>query len=114
MTKDSDALVACPFCGKGLFMRKGRNPYGRCETDDCWLSDRKIMIPLDDPHQVEQFARRPIEERQAAEIDRLRRAGSLILPYLEWTISSESPGHHPTLPSAVAEFRQTLKETSHD
>jgi len=31
-----------------------------------------------------------------------------ILPYLEWTIGKESPGYHPTMPSAVADFRATL------
>ena len=31
-----------------------------------------------------------------------------ILPYLKWTISDESCGHHPTMPSAVAAFEATL------
>lgn len=34
-----------------------------------------------------------------------------IRPYLVWTIGNESPGHHPTMPSAVAEFLHTLKNS---
>lgn len=41
---------------------------------------------------------------QQAEIQRLRKAARNILPYLKWTISAESPGHHPTMPSAVRDF----------
>ena len=43
-----------------------------------------------------------------AEIERLRTAMRHILPYLNWTIGEESPGHHPTMPSAVAAFRAAL------
>jgi len=39
-----------------------------------------------------------------AEVERLRKACRDITPYLNWTISDESPGHHPTMPSAVAAF----------
>lgn len=38
----------------------------------------------------------------------MREACMRILPYLRWTISDESPGHHPTMPSAVAEFEAAL------
>jgi hypothetical protein len=31
-----------------------------------------------------------------------------IVPYLDWTIGNESPGHHPTMPSAVAAFKAAL------
>lgn len=31
-----------------------------------------------------------------------------ILPYLRWTIGPESPGHHPTMPSAVAAFQKAF------
>ncbi len=47
-----------------------------------------------------------------AEIARLTKAMRYILPYLKWTISDESPGHHPTLPSAVDAFRAALKGPS--
>lgn len=45
-----------------------------------------------------------LEAREAELVKGMR----YILPYLEWTIGRESPGHHPTMPSAVAEFRATL------
>ena len=42
----------------------------------------------------------------AQEYKALVEAGRNILPYLEWTIGHESPGYHPTMPSAVAAFRE--------
>jgi hypothetical protein len=35
---------------------------------------------------------------------RLREAADYIAPYLIWTVGDESPGHHPTMPSAVSAF----------
>ena len=58
-------------------------------------------------------ARDNLIETQAREIERLREAGQSILPYLVWAIGPESPGYHPTMPSAVKEFRAALGE-SHD
>lgn len=49
-----------------------------------------------------------------AEVVRLREAGRNIAPYLKWTISDESPGHHPTMPSAVAAFLAALAESRAD
>lgn len=43
-----------------------------------------------------------------AQIDHLRQACTRILPYLRWTVGDESPGHHPTMPSAVAAFQAAL------
>jgi hypothetical protein len=31
-----------------------------------------------------------------------------IKPYLNWTVSDESPGYHPTMPSAVGRFNAAL------
>lgn len=42
--------------------------------------------------------------RWQEEIERLRKAADYISPYLRYTIGEESPGHHPTMPSAVAAF----------
>ena len=42
----------------------------------------------------------------------LREAVSTILPYLRWTISDESPGHHPTMPSAVAVVEAAARSLS--
>jgi len=35
-----------------------------------------------------------------------------IRPYLNWTIGAESPGYHPTMPSAVAAFTTALDALS--
>lgn len=42
------------------------------------------------------------------EVARLRNAALHISPYLRWTISNESPGYHPTMPSAVAAFQSAF------
>jgi hypothetical protein len=43
-------------------------------------------------------------QRWQAENERLRKAADYISPYLRYTVGDESPGHHPTMPSAVAAF----------
>lgn len=48
-----------------------------------------------------------LSERDAR-IAELVKAMRHIKPYLEWTVSDESPGHHPTMPSAVGAFLDTL------
>lgn len=45
-------LKACPFCTKPLTIRGGRNPYGRCDTDGCWMNARMIVVVMHDPAQV--------------------------------------------------------------
>jgi hypothetical protein len=45
-----------------------------------------------------------VEELQKA-LENQQQAARYILPYLRWTISDESPGYHPTMPSAVAAFQ---------
>jgi hypothetical protein len=42
------------------------------------------------------------------EIEALRKAAAHILPYLRFTIGPESPGHHPTMPSAVTAFEEAF------
>ena len=37
-------------------------------------------------------------------VARLVEAAKALRPYLRWTIGPESPGHHPTMPSAVDAF----------
>lgn len=49
-------------------------------------------------------------ERLRAENERLATAMRNIKPYLEWTIGPESPGYHPTMPSAVASFLDALQD----
>ncbi len=43
-----------------------------------------------------------------ARVAELERAARDIMPYLEFTISDESLGHHPTMPSAVAAFQSAF------
>jgi hypothetical protein len=52
-TNVSDELKPCPFCGEPLTVGGGCNPYGRCDTENCWMSARRIALPIDDPRQVE-------------------------------------------------------------
>jgi len=42
--------------------------------------------------------------------EELIKASKRLLPYLNWTISEESPGYHPTLPSAVAAFKEAIEK----
>jgi hypothetical protein len=46
--------------------------------------------------------------RWQEEIERLRKAADYISPYLRFTIGEESPGYHPTMPSAVAAFHHAF------
>ena len=38
-------------------------------------------------------------------LERAELAARNLMPYLEWQLSAESPGHHPTFGSAVAYFK---------
>jgi hypothetical protein len=49
-------------------------------------------------------------EADNARIASLEKAGRNILPYLRWTIGPESPGYHPTMPSAVEAFARALTQ----
>lgn len=52
---------SCPFCGNGLTYSSGRmNKVGYCDTEDCWLHERKVTVPLDDPRQVAAFNTRAL------------------------------------------------------
>jgi hypothetical protein len=56
------------------------------------------------------IARAILAERKTLqdEIERLRKAADYISPYLRYTIGDESPGYHPTMPSAVAAFHHAF------
>lgn len=64
------------------------------------------------PRRHERLAADALEEL-SAEVEMLRDAARNIEPYLMWAISPESPGHHPTMRSAVHEFCAAL-EKRHD
>jgi len=53
-------------------------------------------------------------EQLEAENARLREAMRGIYPYLEWTISDESPAQHPTMPSAVAAFKEVMGPSDYE
>lgn len=55
-------LKPCPFCGSALTTREGFNPNARCETAGCYMQSRALIVPLDDPRQVEQWNRRAHSE----------------------------------------------------
>lgn len=42
--------------------------------------------------------------------DPVREAAQNLMPYLKWTIGPESPGHHPTMPSAVDALARALAQ----
>ena len=61
------------------------------------------------------IARLTAERDEArAECERLREAGRNIMPYLQWTVGPESPGCHPTMPSAVDDFAAALTQEATD
>jgi hypothetical protein len=49
---DPGKLADCPFCGAPLTLGGGVNPWGRCDTPECWMNERKLVIPLDEPTQI--------------------------------------------------------------
>lgn len=48
---------------------------------------------------------------EAEKLELLQEACLRIIPYLDWTIGPESSSHHPTMPSAVFDFKHSV-ETS--
>lgn len=51
-------LKPCPFCAQPLSVSTGFNPIAQCETEGCWLRERKIGIAVEDPTQVAAWNRR--------------------------------------------------------
>jgi hypothetical protein len=72
--QEVEELKPCPFCGVPLTIRHWS---GRCNTDGCWMSERRTAVPLDDPKQVAAWNTRtppPPKERGEGRWDRLERA----------------------------------------
>lgn len=72
---DEHGICVCPFCDKPLTYSTGRfNKVGRCETEDCWLCERKAAIPVDEPRQIAQFNNRAAILAMAEREKRMREA----------------------------------------
>lgn len=87
-------LKPCPMCNRPLTVSLGVNPTARCNTPDCWISERRIGIPLDDPKQVAAWNTRA----PAVDTDRRERlidiaAKALWIsggPEVDWSAGGES------------------------
>lgn len=85
----------CPNCHVPLWRvterEAGNQMVDRCEEQIKWRKEVEA-------------------ERDAllARNEELEGAARRIMPYLRWTIGPESPGCHPTMPSAVAAFRDVI------
>lgn len=64
------------------------------------LIDDEVNIRTEDELET---IRKDLAETVAL-VAKLQRAARSIAPYLRWTIGRDGPGHHPTMPSAVASF----------
>lgn len=65
---DERTLAVCPFCGQPLAQSSGKvNMVAYCDTEDCWMHERKITVVLDDARQVAAWNRRARPADQFAE-----------------------------------------------
>lgn len=55
-------LKPCPFCLKSLRIKSGVNPYGVCETERCWMKERQIAVPCDDPFSSDAWNTRAVPD----------------------------------------------------
>lgn len=51
---------------------------------------------------------------EAEKLELLQEACLRIIPYLDWTIGPESSSHHPTMPSAVFDFKHSVETSGVD
>lgn len=54
-------LKACPWCQKPMAITGGCNPIGRCDTENCWMHERKMAVAVDSPFMVEQWNTRTVD-----------------------------------------------------
>jgi hypothetical protein len=110
-------LKVCQTYGDSVSAGGNAAHIARCDPDTiralCELALEGLALRAENAEQSEALDELTgIEEeaiRLRAENERLRKAGRFLKPYLVWTIGSESPGHHPTMPSAVAAFLGALE-----
>jgi hypothetical protein len=74
------------------------------------VSDLRSLIKNSDPYLISALTSENNDLQ--ARVKALEEAGRNIKPYLVWTIGPESPGHHPTMRSAVDAFLAALQEQS--
>ena len=108
-------LKPCPFCGADLHMVQDCfDYYGPCDqhVPGCALDGADVRIHRTQSEAIAAWNRRA--DPTPPEIARLRGAARNIMPYLHWTVGPESPGYHPTMPSAVDDFAAALAQQGGD
>lgn len=66
-------LLPCPFCGNELYIRRGMNAYGRCETEGCF-GKRLQIVPFDDPQQVAEWNTRAVSRERDTGVPEIKTA----------------------------------------
>lgn len=98
-TADAEAplnlMLSCPDCGADRQSRVDACPRTRCDAP----TRRRGSVRKESLHTAEPLT---------ARVQKLMAATASLVQYGEWTIGSESPGHHPTMPSAVYAARDAL------
>lgn len=74
------------------------------ERDEARQGLRRVSNDLDDLRLAHDGKLASLPALLAETRKKALEAALRIAPYLIWTIGEESPGHHPTMPSAVAAF----------
>jgi len=102
----STIRALCELALRGL--EAEADAWARVEEDAAIrkaIGDRFILVPPDGGNVPTLEAVKELR----AENEKLTRAMRNIKPYLVWTVGPESPGYHPTMPSAVQAFLGALE-----
>ena len=115
-------LKPCPFCRTAPHVEPwddGKGAVISCDNPRCVAQLEISESPVSSA--IAYWNTRPIKDdilnASSASTDtglvgELVKQARYIRPYLNWTIGAESPGHHPTMPSAVAAFTTALDALS--
>jgi hypothetical protein len=107
--EQASKLRMCVNCGKYAPVDHPRHePLAECVEPETGLSACTFDMT---PHEAWQHWSAKAHAIQAR-VKVLEEAARNIKPYLVWTVGPESPGHHPTMPSAVDTFLAALQEQS--
>lgn len=101
-------LKPCPFCGEPLAIRGGVNGYGRCETAECWVSSRAIIVPIDDPAQVFAWNRRP----DASQSLRSQAGASDVRPFMFGVRDADGSAYFEEF--CVSAYEEELQDAAND